>query len=764
MIMDARLLSFAALDRRIEREILRLRVRYELSLDEFRGLYISDDQVDRLLADSPRSALDVRCAVERPSEGWRDSHERWRALAEGFALTPLEEDLLALAAGPEFDPKYETLYAYLNDDVTRKWPTVDLGRRLLADVGEHAEISAALSAGRRLRACHLVQPIEPPSGRPSVLNTGFALQPCVTHWLFGHSMAATFDGVSVRWIAPEGIAVDTIARRRAVPLERLLAARLAGSGELPAIVLHGDSGSGRTATAAAAAAASRRPLVLLDFRTPCELDSQVAATLDALSVALTLLPAVVLLDAADLQTDDEAHRARSDGRLARAIQGWAPTTLVLIRATEDGSWRHTLGRRRIVELRCHEDVATGSFDAWKGAAAAESLPLCHADLQGLAGRFTLTPGHVRAAFATARDLAVMSGQAGASADHVATAARLASGRALDRLAVKVEGKHEWCDLVLPPQTLRRLQELCAAIQHRHLVFGEWGFGTRIAQGSGIRALFAGASGYRQDDGRRRDRARSRARSLQDRSLGRRQQVHRRDREEPRSDLRAPRAAQTRSSSSTRPMPSSASAARSRTRTTATPTSRSPTCCRSMEEHDGVVILATNLQAQHRRRVQPADAVRDRVPAARRGASASAYGAACSRRRARWRRTSISPSSRGSSRSRAATSATSRSTRRSSRRRTAAPSTCAHRRRARAAARQAGKDADRHRVPPVPAAAARRGRPAPWALTPRAAVRRTDPAARRGTAGARHPDRTRRTHRNSRFSTRPGTGRSAGPPA
>ena len=42
-------LPLARLDRLLEREILRLRARYQLSLDEFRGLYVSDEQVDRLV-------------------------------------------------------------------------------------------------------------------------------------------------------------------------------------------------------------------------------------------------------------------------------------------------------------------------------------------------------------------------------------------------------------------------------------------------------------------------------------------------------------------------------------------------------------------------------------------------------------------------------------------------------------------------------------------------------------------------------------------
>ena len=42
--------QFAWLDALLAREIQRLRARYQLSLDEFRGLYISDAQVDDIFA------------------------------------------------------------------------------------------------------------------------------------------------------------------------------------------------------------------------------------------------------------------------------------------------------------------------------------------------------------------------------------------------------------------------------------------------------------------------------------------------------------------------------------------------------------------------------------------------------------------------------------------------------------------------------------------------------------------------------------------
>ncbi|MEE8587286.1 MAG: hypothetical protein V3T83_20795 [Acidobacteriota bacterium] len=48
-----------------------------------------------------------------------------------FDLSPFERDTLLICLAPEIDLKYEKLYAYLQDDVTRKRPCLDLVLRLL---------------------------------------------------------------------------------------------------------------------------------------------------------------------------------------------------------------------------------------------------------------------------------------------------------------------------------------------------------------------------------------------------------------------------------------------------------------------------------------------------------------------------------------------------------------------------------------------------------------------------------------------------------
>jgi hypothetical protein len=494
--MDTRASWLAALDARIEREILRLRARYELSLDEFRGLYVSDEHVDRLIAGAHTpSAPDLLAVIERPAAGLRDLDDRWRHVAETFGLCTLEEDLLLIGAAPELDLKYETLYAYLNNDVTRKWPTADLARRLLSDVAGNNSVAGALAPAATLHAQHLIYRVDGPGGRPAMLHAGYALHPCVTHWLHGHSPSLAFEAGATVWSSGAALEFDDAARARAEPIQRVLHRWSPSAGNLPVIALLGQPGSGRATTAAALAALTGRPLVRLHLHALADADAEAVDMLDRVQVALSLEPAVVLVEGVDVPADDEARRPRHEARLARAVARWPASALVLIRTSDDDRWRAFAGARRVIEVRCEVGSFAGRLALWRDAARSESIRLPDAELHSLAGRFSLTPGHVRATLATARDLATMAGAHGqAGSDQVAAAARLASDQALGRLAVKVDRKHDWADLVLPPPTLRRLRELAAAIRHRHVVYGEWGFGERIINGTGIKALFAGGSG------------------------------------------------------------------------------------------------------------------------------------------------------------------------------------------------------------------------------------------------------------------------------
>lgn len=65
---------------------------------------------------------------------------------------------------------------------------------------------------------------------------------------------------------------------------------------------------------------------------------------------------------------------------------------------------------------------------------------------------------------------------------------------LGRLAVRIKPAHEWDDLVLPDQQKNLLQHACSHIRYQHRIYYDWGFGGKVTYGRGLSILFAGPPG------------------------------------------------------------------------------------------------------------------------------------------------------------------------------------------------------------------------------------------------------------------------------
>ena len=105
--------------------------------DPFLGLYLSDEHVDRLLRSSASAAGagaddSLLAALEEEARHAQavSTPSRLQALASRAQLDDLDVELLLVALVPDLDSRFERLYGYLNDDVTRRRATVGLGLEL----------------------------------------------------------------------------------------------------------------------------------------------------------------------------------------------------------------------------------------------------------------------------------------------------------------------------------------------------------------------------------------------------------------------------------------------------------------------------------------------------------------------------------------------------------------------------------------------------------------------------------------------------------
>src|SRR5262249_46712018 len=269
--------ELARLDRLIQREILRLRAGYQLSQEELRGLYISNEQVDALANEAAFPSRDGdepplrRLRQEAPvllerNLACRPSVFPWAHLAAEFELSQPELDVLLMAVAPELDAKYDPLYAYLNNDVARTMPTPQLALRLFADDdATRLSLRAALAADATLFVSGLlrVRNAAEPAPWP---RTPLVTDPGLAQWLLALGYPDAADITRHPWEEIgdwSGLPYAEPTRER---LRRLAQYRPECPAPMPIIVLQAGPGTGKRAAGEALARALERPLVAFDLR------------------------------------------------------------------------------------------------------------------------------------------------------------------------------------------------------------------------------------------------------------------------------------------------------------------------------------------------------------------------------------------------------------------------------------------------------------------------------------------------------------------
>jgi hypothetical protein len=508
-------LALEALDARLAREARRVRARGVLSLDELRGLYASAERIERLLAshESDDLAQETSHRDDRALSDPLLTQPVWRALARELAPTSIERDLVLLALARELRLDYEIVFGYLNDDLTRRWPTRDLTLHLLArDDNERGRLrkalgeSAPLVAHGLLRICDIGEPA-------SWLASGVCAIPLAAALLGDAGTPGTClpTGVTVAYNEqrPDQALIPKAAQAR---LARIACAVLDDE-PVPLIVLEGRDGSGRTRLALDLAHAIGSPLLRVDLRVAGENDLSAGgspratpgpgAAEQAVSAALLwqrLARAVVLIDGAD------SWFARGDtpvvpprALIERLADARGP---VLLRLESGARWQAALGTLRATHVEIADALVTERSRAWLEGVRREApqARLAEADALALADRFHLTPGRIARIVRRAADEGALDDPTNSLTSSSKTASRLSeaargeSRDALGALAVRAPTPHVWDDLVLPAPTMARLRDFGAAIHDRAVVLDRWGFGRRATRARGMSALFAGASG------------------------------------------------------------------------------------------------------------------------------------------------------------------------------------------------------------------------------------------------------------------------------
>lgn len=456
--------------------------------DPYRGQYLTPEAAARIL-DRPGEAVPSAAA---PPPAAPDDSVLGR-LERDFGLAPLDTDLLLVALAPDLDARFERLYGYLNDDLTRRRPTVGLALELCGLPGTavarfRLAPSAPLVAGGLLE---VTEPERPP------LSRVLTVPDRVTAHLLGQDVP---DPRLVPVLAPPTVgplrsphpAADPDPPVRPGPAAHLSRAVAGARGGH--VHLRSRGGDAEELAVAALRCAGRPPLVL-DAAALARQADALAPLVRVAAREARLTGAGIVIGPLEALPDKPSARAHALRELCAALRG-----LPLFTYGASGwepAWAAETPVTWTVAAPSPEQQAQRWRDALARAAAehatAPGTPPDTDTLVRAVAAHRLDSGQVRRAAGAAVRAAALAGRAVSPGD-LRTAVRAQNGAGLARLARRVEPAVGWDDLVLPPGAHRQLRELALRARHRDLVLGQWGMRPGGGRGHGVIALFAGASG------------------------------------------------------------------------------------------------------------------------------------------------------------------------------------------------------------------------------------------------------------------------------
>jgi ATP-dependent 26S proteasome regulatory subunit len=389
-------------------------------------------------------------------------------------------DALLICLAPALDLRYQKLYGYLLDDMTRTRPTPNMILDLLVEPGpQRLEYLHYFADESPLFKHRLIQrSAEAGLHDPSLLNQPLAIDPTLVHWVLGvYEPAAAIRDFVTFDNQPVGEA-ELLTAEQGATLTKAAASEAL-------IIFSGRDGLAQEHAARTLAQQQERSLLTLDLARAVKsgLAAQEAvewALRDALLVA-----GVAQIKGWDACLEDGSPPAEL---LATVCQHPGPVVI-----TGEARW-HPRQVERSRPLRWLEFPAPGAAQRRRllrhflgEAAVADNLAL-----DALADQFRLTGGQLRDLVNSAVDEATQQGRA-VQSDDLFAAARQHSHTRLGTLTRKITPRYSLQDIVLPADGLTRLHELVDKVRYRTFVLETWQVGDKLSS-AGLTALFCGKPG------------------------------------------------------------------------------------------------------------------------------------------------------------------------------------------------------------------------------------------------------------------------------
>jgi len=424
-------------------------------------------------------------------------------LSQALGLDEFETAVMTLCLVLEIDSNYARIYSYLQGDLARGNPTVELALQVVCDspdgMIDHRRSFAHSAPLIKYRVIELLA--DPHQGSGSLLDMRISLDSQVADFLLGgpslDARLASFVELSVEAPDWDSIIFPEEAKDRLLQLPGQLLG-LVDRDKTPVLNLWGAPGSGRQTVARAICRSLGRKLLEADCAGLLSSEVPPEDLMSLVSRQALLLQAVVLFRNTQLLQGEDQRRSDLRKAMARLVRE-SNDIIVLCgdipwRALEEGGAESVgaveLGvRLPLPGLRERSDI-------WKFRLAGLQTSFPDQELNILAAKYRCSGREIGEAVAAAKDKALARNPDGpvielTDLNKYFRAEFISDAKGYSR---NLASTHTLQDLVLPEENKQQLWEICSRFRQMSVVFGEWGYECSSGWEKGLTALFTGPSG------------------------------------------------------------------------------------------------------------------------------------------------------------------------------------------------------------------------------------------------------------------------------
>lgn len=415
-----------------------------------------------------------------------------------FKLSPFEIDVVILCLLPELHNKFERIYGYLNDDITLKNPTIGLVSDLLSSSEEsRIVIFRYFLQENDLFRYVILKQVDSGENRGISSKTLKIDERILTYLFEINDLDPSIASSCTLKIPGAEITECRLAPDIKKNISRVLKDHLETKTSRVKLFinLNGSCGSGRKFTAESLCKEAGIFLLRVDIEDIVKIDMSFKVLLKKVFREGILQPAAIYFENIEvLFRDDEKERAFR--RLFFEVSNELSWITFFSGEYNKLSREEALNKHVFINIDFPIPNSMNRKRIWKDLLEKEGIDIPEAALDSLANKFRFTEGQILNAISSARNIVRCNNGSGKKTllESVYEGCRLQSNHRLSTHAKKVNSKYTWDDIVLPKDRLEQLREISSYIRYKDVVYEEWGFNKKLTLGRGLNILFSGPSG------------------------------------------------------------------------------------------------------------------------------------------------------------------------------------------------------------------------------------------------------------------------------